>query len=226
MWGWSPGDGTFGTGTMPYLKWAKQQGVRIICVDPRRTDDQPATGGRAHLHPSRHRRRGADRDDPVIVSEGLHDQAFAIVTCSASTKRICRRARRRVPHIAPICWARRRDRKTPEWAASITGIPAETIRRLAIDFATASRRRCRPAMRRAAPIYGEQFHRAAYALARSPGNVGIAGGNSGTSNGATGRWGSSRCRLARTRSTRASRRRCWPICWRAARRAVIRPTSS
>ena len=30
MWGWSPGDGTFGTGTMPYLKAAKQQGTRIV----------------------------------------------------------------------------------------------------------------------------------------------------------------------------------------------------
>ncbi|PYM11416.1 MAG: hypothetical protein DMD81_27000, partial [Candidatus Rokuibacteriota bacterium] len=37
MWGWSPGDGHFGTGTLQYLKWAKQHGVRILCVDPRVT---------------------------------------------------------------------------------------------------------------------------------------------------------------------------------------------
>ena len=37
MWGWSPADGTFGTGTLQYLKLAKQRGVKIICVDPRRT---------------------------------------------------------------------------------------------------------------------------------------------------------------------------------------------
>src|SRR4026209_1066898 len=37
MWGWSPADGTFGTGTLQYLKLAKQRGVQFICVDPRRT---------------------------------------------------------------------------------------------------------------------------------------------------------------------------------------------
>ena len=30
MWGWSPADGTFGTGTLQYLKLAKQRGVKII----------------------------------------------------------------------------------------------------------------------------------------------------------------------------------------------------
>ena len=37
MWGWSSGHGTFGTGTLQYLRQAKKKGVRIVCVDPRRT---------------------------------------------------------------------------------------------------------------------------------------------------------------------------------------------
>ena len=76
MWGWSPGDGTFGTGTMPYLKWAKQQGMRIVCVDPRRTETsrqladehifiRPGTDAAALIAMAY-----------VIVSEGLHDQAY------------------------------------------------------------------------------------------------------------------------------------------------------
>ena len=76
MWGWSPGDGTFGTGTWQYLRQAKKQGVRIVCVDPRRTRSstvladehifiQPSTDAAALIAMAY-----------VIASEGLHDQAF------------------------------------------------------------------------------------------------------------------------------------------------------
>ena len=76
MWGWSPGDGTFGTGTLQYLKLAKKHGMRIICVDPRQTrtshelaDEhvfiRPSTDAAALIAMAY-----------VIVSEGLHDQAF------------------------------------------------------------------------------------------------------------------------------------------------------
>jgi anaerobic dimethyl sulfoxide reductase subunit A len=37
LWGWSPGDGHFGTGSMQYLRWARERGVRMICIDPRVT---------------------------------------------------------------------------------------------------------------------------------------------------------------------------------------------
>ena len=76
MWGWSPGDNTFGTGTLQYLKLAKKHGTRIVCVDPRRTrtswelaDEhvfiRPSTDTAALIAMAF-----------VIASEGLHDQAF------------------------------------------------------------------------------------------------------------------------------------------------------
>src|SRR5213075_74217 len=126
----------------------------------------------------------------VIASEGLHDQAFC-------DRHVVGFDEDHLPPGAPEGASYRSYlngladgvRKTPEWAAEITGIPAETIRRLAIEFATSTPAALHCGYAPGRTIRGEQFHRAAYALAAMTGNVGIAGGNSGTSNGATGRSG-------------------------------------
>ncbi len=190
MWGWSPGDGTFGTGTMPYLKAAKRQGTRIVCVDPRRTmtsrqlaDEhifiRPATDAAALIAMAY-----------VIVSQGLHDQAFC-------DRHVLGFDEHHLPSDAPKHASYRSYllglsdgiAKTPEWAEAITGIPAATLRRLAIEFASTKPAALQTGYAPGRTAYGEQFHRAAYALAAITGNVGIAGGSSGTSNGATGRAG-------------------------------------
>jgi anaerobic dimethyl sulfoxide reductase subunit A len=191
MWGWSPGDGHFGTGVLQYLKRAKQHGVRIVCVDPRRTRSssmladehlfiRPSTDTAALLAMAY-----------VIVTEGLHDQAFLDRYVQGFDEAT-------LPPGAPAGASYRSYllglgpdgvKKTPEWAAAITGMPAESIRRLAIEYATAKPAALHCGYAPGRTIHGEQFHRAAYALASMTGNVGIAGGNSGVSNGATGRCG-------------------------------------
>jgi len=190
MWGWSPGDGTFGTGTYQYLKQAKKQGVRIVCVDPRKTRSsavladehifiQPSTDTAALIAMAY-----------VIVSEGLQDQPY----CDRHVLGFDE------DHLPPGTPAGASYRsyllglsdgvaKTPEWAAEITGIPAETIRRLATEFATTKPAALQCGYAPGRTAYGEQFHRAAYALCAMTGNVGIPGGSSGVSNGATGRAG-------------------------------------
>ena len=126
----------------------------------------------------------------VIVSEGLHDQAYC-------DRHVLGFDEAHLPDGAPagasyssyLLGEADGVAKTPEWAAAITGIPAETIRRLAIEFATAKPAALQAGYAPGRTEFGEQFHRAAYALAAITGNVGIPGGNSGASNGATGRSG-------------------------------------
>ena len=190
MWGWSPADGTFGTNTLQYLKWAKKQGVRIVCVDPRQTrSSRDLADEHVFIRPSTDA-AALIAMAYVIASEGLQDQAYC-------DRHVLGFDEDHLPPDAPAGSSYRSYllgladgvRKTPEWAAEITGIPAETIRRLAVEFATSKPAALQCGYAPGRTAYGEQFHRAAYALAAITGNVGIAGGNSGTSNGATGRSG-------------------------------------
>jgi anaerobic dimethyl sulfoxide reductase subunit A len=76
MWGWSPGDGHFGTGTFEYLRWARQRGTRIVCVDPRRTRTSRALADEhVFIRPSTDA-AALIAMTQVIVAEGLQDQAF------------------------------------------------------------------------------------------------------------------------------------------------------
>jgi anaerobic dimethyl sulfoxide reductase subunit A len=190
MWGWSPGDGTFGTGTVQYLKWARKHGARIVCVDPRRTRSsreladehvfiRPSTDAAALIAMAH-----------VIVTEGLHDQAFL-------DRHVLGFDEAHLPPGAPagasyhayLLGLSDGVAKTPAWAAAITGLPADTLRRLAIEFATTRPAALQCGYAPGRTLHGEQFHRAAYALTAITGSVGLAGGNTGVSNGATGRCG-------------------------------------
>jgi anaerobic dimethyl sulfoxide reductase subunit A len=190
MWGWSPADGTFGTGTYQYLKEAKKKGVRIVAVDPRRTrTSQALADEHIFIKPSTDA-AALIAMAQVIVSEGLHDQQYC-------DRHVLGFDEAHLPSGAPAGGSYKSYLlgesdgvpKTPEWAEARCGIPAETIRRLAIEFATAKPAALHCGYAPGRTAFGEQFHRAAYALAAITGNVGIVGGNSGVSNGATGRAG-------------------------------------
>ncbi len=190
MWGWSPGDGTFGTGTMQYLKAAKRAGTRIICVDPRRTRTS-ATLADEHIFIR-----------PSTDTAALLAIAYVLYAENLVDEDFCHRYvqghdEAHLPDFAPAGSSYRSyvlgevdgQPKTPEWAASITGIDADTIRRLALEIGSTKPMAMQTGYAPGRTSIGEQFHRAAYAIAALTGNVGIEGGNSGSSNGATGRNG-------------------------------------
>jgi anaerobic dimethyl sulfoxide reductase subunit A len=190
LWGWSPGDGTFGTGTLQYLKWAKARGVRMVCVDPRVTRTSRALADEhVFIRPSTDA-AALIAMAYVIVREGLQDQAYLDRHALGFDEA-------HLPAGAPAGSSYRAYLtgeadgipKTPEWAAAITGVPAATLRRLAIEFATTKPAALHCGYAPGRTAHGEQFHRAAYALAAMTGSVGVPGGNSGTSNGVTGRAG-------------------------------------
>ena len=190
MWGWSPGDGTFGTGTVQYLKEAKKKGVRIVCVDPRRTRTS-ATLADEHIFIKPSGDAAAlIAMAYVIVSEGLHDQAYCDRhVLGFDDAHLPEGAPAGASYKAYLLGESDGVPKTPQWAAARCGIAAETIRRLAIEFATAKPAALQCGYAPGRTAFGEQFHRAAYALAAITGNVGIVGGSSGVSNGSTGRSG-------------------------------------
>jgi anaerobic dimethyl sulfoxide reductase subunit A len=190
MWGWSPADGTFGTGTLQYLKRARQHGVRMVCVDPRVTrSSRQLADEHVFIRPSTDA-AALIAMAYVIASRDLHDKAYL-------DRHVLGFDEAHLPPGAPKGTSYRAYlmgeadgiRKTPQWAEAITGMPAATLERLAVEFATSKPAALHCGYAPGRTIHGEQFHRAAYALAAMTGNVGISGGNSGTSNGATGRCG-------------------------------------
>ena len=190
MWGWSPGDGHFGTSTFEYLKWARKNGTRIVCVDPRVTHTslqladehvliRPSTDSAMLIAMAY-----------VVVTEGLHDAEFCDrLVLGLDEGHLPPGAPRESSWRSYLLGLSDDVRKTPEWAEPITGVPAATIRRLAMEFATVKPAAMHYGYAPGRTLYGEQFHRAAYSLAAITGNVGISGGNSGLSGGSKPRIG-------------------------------------
>jgi anaerobic dimethyl sulfoxide reductase subunit A len=175
---------------MQYLKAAKRAGTRFVCVDPRRTRTSRALADQhIFIRPSTDA-AALIAMAYVIVSEGLQDQAYC-------DRYVLGHDEAHLPSAAPAGSSYRSyllgetdgTAKTPEWAQTLTGIPANVLRDLAREFAASKPAAIQTGYAPGRTAYGEQFHRAAYALAALTGNVGIPGGSSGSSNGATGRAG-------------------------------------
>lgn len=177
LWGHNPAETKFDSQTMYYLRRARKEGIPIIVVDPRRNDTAEQLG--AEWIPLRPATDAALQDAMayVIVEEGLQDQDFLDRCCLGFDKA-------HMPEgvdpsecvLSYLTGEKDGVAKTPEWAAAITGVPAETIRSLAIRYATARPAALVQGFGAQRHAYGEQGARGGILLACMTGNVGVSGG--------------------------------------------------
>jgi len=166
MWGWNPAVTIAGTNTPWFLAQTREQGTRIIVVDPWYSDSA-ATFAEEWIPI----RPGTDAAmliamAYVMIEESLQDQRFL----DAYT----------------VGFDQFRDYvlgledgvvKTPAWAEAITGVPASTIGKLAREYATTKPAALMAGIGPGRTAFGEQYHGAAITLAAMTGNVGVHGGD-------------------------------------------------
>jgi anaerobic dimethyl sulfoxide reductase subunit A len=177
LWGHNPRETIFGSERNYYLERARDRGIRIVVIDPRRSDTVQALAAEwIGIRPSTDAAL-ADAMAWVIWSEGLQDQPFMDAFCQGFDEA-------RMPAGFPpgLCYRAwlfgERDGvpKTPAWAAAITGVPAETIVRLAREYAAAKPACLLPGLGPQRTGNGEQAIRGMAMLACLTGNVGKPGG--------------------------------------------------
>ena len=175
MWGWNPAEMRDGTNSDYFIKLARENGARVVCIDPRHSLSAAALAD--EWIPIRPGTDAAMMSAMayVMLTENLHDADFVRTHCVGfdASQMPVEGAESYSDYLLGV-----RDGipKTPEWAEAITAVPAATIARIAREYATS-----KPAalvqgygMQRRA--YGEQVVRAGCVLAAISGNVGISGG--------------------------------------------------
>ncbi len=177
LWGHNPVETKFDSETMYYLRKAKEKGIPIIMVDPRQNDT--AIQLDAEWIPLRPATDAAllDAMAYVIVEKGLQDQAFLDRCCIGFDKDHMPDGVD--PSECYLSWLTGEQDgipKTPEWAEPITGVPAETIRSLAVRYAEAKPAALIQGYGAQRHAYGEQSARGGILLACLTGNVGVSGG--------------------------------------------------
>jgi anaerobic dimethyl sulfoxide reductase subunit A len=168
MWGWDPASTMNGVKTQYFLGEAKMKGCRFICIDPRYSDSASLFADEwIPIRPSTDTAMAIAIAN-VMINENLYDRKF-IDTYTVGFD-IFRDY---------VIGKTDGQPKTPSWAAEITGVPAETIARVARTYAGTKPSALMPGAGVGRTAYGEQFHRTTITLAAMTGNIGIHGGDAG-----------------------------------------------
>jgi anaerobic dimethyl sulfoxide reductase subunit A len=177
MWSWNPAEMRDGTNSEYFLRKARENGARVVCVDPRMTLSAAALADEwVPIRP------GTDvammsAMAHVMIEESLVDMAFVKSHCVGfDSSGMPPGAEGAESFKDYILGTRDGVPKTPEWAEAITGVPRETIARIAREYATTKPGVLYQGYGMQRRAYGEQAVRAGCVLAAITGNVGVPGG--------------------------------------------------
>ena len=168
LWGANLCETRFGCQLESWVKKAKDRGIPVIVIDPRRTATVRKLATRwIPLHP------GTDTVLmaavlQVLIDRRLVDRHF-VATCTHGFDELAAYLTGRNGGVV----------KDPGWAEKICGVPAEEIVRLAIDYGQAKPAALLPGLSIQRTLGGEETFRFSTALQAATGNIGIPGGSSG-----------------------------------------------
>ena len=169
-----------GKGEGYYLLKAKEAGAKFIVIDPRKSDTAVTLEADwVPINP------GTDvaliaAMAYVMIEEDLYDKDFvATHTVGFDESNLPEGAPSNSSWMSYVMGKADGEKKTPEWAAAITGIPADRIISLAREIATTKPCQMRQGLGWQRRAYGEQPVRALPILAAMTGNFGIQGGGTG-----------------------------------------------
>jgi anaerobic dimethyl sulfoxide reductase subunit A len=166
LWGWDPARMISGTNTMYHLIKAKENGAKIIAVDPRYHDTAATLADEwIPIRPSTDTAVMVAMAN-VMIKENLHDQAFLDKYTVGFDK-----------FKEYVLGQADGVEKTPAWAAEISDVDAATIERLAHEYATTAPAALMDCQGPARSAMGEQFNRCAMTLCAMTANVGRPGGS-------------------------------------------------
>jgi anaerobic dimethyl sulfoxide reductase subunit A len=149
-WGWDPARQISGTNTLWWLIKAKENGAKVIVIDPRYSDTALVVADQwIPIIPGTDTAMMAAMAN-VMIRENLHDQAFLDKYTHGFDK-----------YKAYVMGEEDGIEKTPEWAEKICGVPASTIENLTREYATTKPAALEDCQGPARSAMGGQYNRGA-----------------------------------------------------------------